>query len=160
MCMAWEKIHSSPGWPQLAASVLGVGAVCWLGVVGQHVVVHVDGGAVVDGVTQTLCEDGLARVRGQAKQEEAGLCSRKAIDRLKEMIRGAFFIVCTVNMFVFVNRLGNSLVMTSPYQPWWFGTSAWYQLGWKATWTGQTQNVGTALAPHWWTPPSSAKTNQ
>lgn len=48
---------------------------------GQHVVVHVDGGAVVDGVTQTLSEDGLARVRGQAKQEEAGLSSREAVDR-------------------------------------------------------------------------------
>lgn len=83
MCMAWEKIHSSPCWTQLAASVLCVGAVCWVGVVGQHVVVHVDGGAVVDGVTQTLSEDGLARVRRQAEQEKAGLSSREAVDRLK-----------------------------------------------------------------------------
>lgn len=88
MCMAREKIHSSPGWPQLAASVLGVGAVCWVCVVGQHVVVHVDGGAVVDGVTQTLSEDCLACVRGQAKQEEAGLCSREAVDGLKVIICG------------------------------------------------------------------------
>lgn len=76
----------------VSASVLGVRAVCWVGVVGQHVVVHVDGGAVVDGVTQTLGEDGLARVRGQAKQEEASLSSREAIDRLKEMIRRALFL--------------------------------------------------------------------
>lgn len=51
---------------------------------GQHVVVHVDRGAVVDGVTQTLSEDGLARVRWQAKQKEAGLSSREAVDGLKE----------------------------------------------------------------------------
>lgn len=73
--------------PRRPPSVLCVGAVCRVGVVGQHVVVHVDGGAVVDGVTQTLSEDGLARVRRQAKQEEAGLCSREAVDGLKEMIR-------------------------------------------------------------------------
>ena len=49
---------------------------------GQHVVVHVDGGTVVDGVPQTLGEDGLARVRGQAEQEEAGLSRGKTVDRL------------------------------------------------------------------------------
>lgn len=53
---------------------------------GQHIVVHVDGGAVVDGVTQTLSEDGLARVWGKAEQKEAGLRRREAVDRL-EMIR-------------------------------------------------------------------------
>lgn len=52
---------------------------------GQHIVVHVDGGTVVDGVTQALSQDGLARVRWEAEQKEAGLSRRKAIERLKEM---------------------------------------------------------------------------
>lgn len=65
------------------ASVLCVGAVCWLSVVGQHIVVHVDGGAVVDGVTEALSEDGLARVWGEAKQKEAGLSRRETVDRLR-----------------------------------------------------------------------------
>lgn len=75
----------------VSASVLGVRAVCWVGVVGQHVVVHVDGGAVVDGVTQTLGEDSLARVWRQAKQEEAGLSSGEAVDGLREMMRREYF---------------------------------------------------------------------
>lgn len=61
---------------------------------GQHIVVHVDGGAVVDGVTQTLSEDGLARVWGKAEQKEAGLRRREAVDRLKEMIRGKKEVYC------------------------------------------------------------------
>lgn len=83
MRMASERIiHSWPCMPWLAASFLGVGAVCRLGVVGQHVVVHVDGGAVVDGVAQTLGEGDLARVRGQTQQEEACLSSGEAVYRL------------------------------------------------------------------------------
>lgn len=78
-----EDTFITLGGLKVAASVLCVGAVCWVGVVGQHVVVHVDGGAVVDGVAQTLGEDGLARVRGQAEKEEAGLSCRKAVDGLK-----------------------------------------------------------------------------
>lgn len=70
----------------VAASVLGAGAVCWLAVVAQHVVVHVDGGTVVDGVTQPLAQDGLAGVRGEAEQKEAGLSRREAVDGLEEMI--------------------------------------------------------------------------
>lgn len=84
MSMASEKIHSSLCLLQLSASVLSVGAVCGVGVVGQHVVVHVNGGTVVDGVTQALGEDGLARVGGQAKQEEAGLSSRESVHRLDQ----------------------------------------------------------------------------
>lgn len=49
---------------------------------GQHVVVHVDGSAVVDRVAQTLGEDGLACIGGQAEQEEAGLSSRESVDGL------------------------------------------------------------------------------
>lgn len=66
---------------------------------GQHIVVHVDGGAVVDGVPQTLSEDGLARVWGKAKQKEAGLSRRETVDRLKEMITGGGeMIICIINM--------------------------------------------------------------
>lgn len=60
-------MHPSPRWPQLPASVVGAGAVRWLGVVGQHVVVHVDGGTVVDGVAQPLAQDGLACVWGETE---------------------------------------------------------------------------------------------
>lgn len=75
--------HSPPRWSlELSASVLGVRAVCWVGVVSQHVVVHVNGGAVVKGVTQALGKDGLARVRGQAKKEETGLSGWKSVDGL------------------------------------------------------------------------------
>lgn len=49
----------------------------------QHVVVHVDGGAVVDGVTQSLGENGLARVRGETEEEEARLSGGEAVDWLK-----------------------------------------------------------------------------
>lgn len=50
---------------------------------GQHVVVHVDGGAVVDGVAQPLGQDGLAGVGRQAQQEEARLCRGEAVDGLR-----------------------------------------------------------------------------
>lgn len=43
------------------SSVLCVGSVGRVGVSGQHVVVHVDGGTVVDGVAQPLGQDGLDR---------------------------------------------------------------------------------------------------
>lgn len=69
---------------------------------GQHVVVHVDGGTVVDGVPQTLSEDGLARVRGQAEQEEAGLSSREAVDGLKEMIREKKHLLCVLLIHLFL----------------------------------------------------------
>lgn len=95
MCMAWEKIHSSPS----SRSVLVVGTVHWVSVVGQHVVVHVDGGAVVDGVTQALSEDGLAGVRGEAEQEEAGLRRGEAVYRLKENKRETIYIVGTLICF-------------------------------------------------------------
>lgn len=73
--------HSPSRWSlEFSASVLGVRAVCWVGVVSQHVVVHVNGGAVVKGITQALSEDGLARVRGQAKKEETGLSGWKSVD--------------------------------------------------------------------------------
>lgn len=48
----------------------------------QHVVVHVDGGAVVDGVTQSFGQNGLTAVGGEAEEEEAGLSSRQAVHRL------------------------------------------------------------------------------
>lgn len=64
---------------------------------GQHVVVHIDGRAVVDGVTQALSEDGLACVWGKAEQKEACLCRGKAIDRLKEIMREKF-IVSTIGV--------------------------------------------------------------
>lgn len=48
------------------ASVVRVGALGIVNVPGQHVVVHVDGAAVVDGVAQPLRHDGLAGVRRQA----------------------------------------------------------------------------------------------
>lgn len=63
-------------------SVLGVGAVCRLSVVGQHVVVHVDRGAVVDRVAEPLSQDGLTGVGWQAQQEEARLRRGEAIDGL------------------------------------------------------------------------------
>ena len=102
MCMASEKIHSSPCWPQLSASVLGVRAVCWVGVMGQHVVVHVDGGAVVDWVAQTLGENSLTCVWRQAKQEEAGLSRREAVDRLEE-IRGEIISIYSFEWAYYFN---------------------------------------------------------
>lgn len=39
----------------------------------------------MDGVTEALSEDGLARVWGEAKQKEAGLSRRETVDRLREM---------------------------------------------------------------------------
>lgn len=68
----------------LVRSVLAVGAVRRLRVVGQHVVVHVDGGAVVDGVAEPLGHDSLAGVGRQAQQEEARLRRGEAVDRLRQ----------------------------------------------------------------------------
>lgn len=67
---------SHSGVPVSAAqlwSVVGVGALGVVHVTGQHVVVHVDGAAVVDGVAQALGHDDLAGVRRQAQLEEARL---------------------------------------------------------------------------------------
>lgn len=50
-----------------------------LGVAGQHVVVHVDAAAVVDGVPQPLGQRLGAAVRRQAQLEEARLSRRQAI---------------------------------------------------------------------------------
>lgn len=55
--------------------VVGAG----LGVAGQHVVVHVDAAAVVDGVPQPLGQRLGAAVRRQAQLEEARLSRRQAI---------------------------------------------------------------------------------
>lgn len=52
------------------------------------------------------------------------------------------------------------VMATLPCRLWWFETSASCQPGWKAVWTCQKQNAGRALAPHWWTPPSSPRTSQ
>lgn len=119
---------------------------------GQHVVVHVDGGAVVDWVSQTLGEDGLACVRRQAKQEEASLSCRKPVDRLSKNKKK-----CNYSFTVLVHFC---IMATLPCRLWWFETSASCQPGWKAVWTCQKQNAGRALAPHWWTPPSSPRTSQ
>lgn len=58
---------------RLLASVVRVRALGVVHVAGQHVIVHVDGAAVVDGVAQPLGHDGLARVRRQAQLEETRL---------------------------------------------------------------------------------------
>lgn len=55
------------------ASVVGVGALGVVYVSREHVVVHVDRAAVVDGVAQALRHDQLAGVGGQSQLEEAGL---------------------------------------------------------------------------------------
>lgn len=67
----------------MEASVVRVGALGVVHVAGEHVVVHVDGAAVVDGVAQPLGHDGLAGVRRQAKLEEAGLGGGEAVVRLR-----------------------------------------------------------------------------
>ncbi len=54
-----------------------------LGVAQQHVVVHVDGAAVTDGVAQAFGHHRLARVTRQAQLEEAGLARRQRVDRLR-----------------------------------------------------------------------------
>ena len=59
--------------------VVGVGALCVVHVAGQHVVVHVDGAAVVDGVAQPLGHHSLTGVGGQAQLEEAGLRGGQAV---------------------------------------------------------------------------------
>lgn len=64
------------------ASVVRVGALSVVHVSREHVVVHVNGAAVVDGVAQPLCHDGLAGVRRQTQLEEAGLRGRQAVVRL------------------------------------------------------------------------------
>lgn len=68
---------------RLPASVVRVGALGVVHVSGEHVVVHVDGAAVVDGVTQPLRHDGLAGVRRQTELEETGLRGREAVVRLR-----------------------------------------------------------------------------
>lgn len=85
----WVELHSSPAWlqlpwPSFSQSVLCVRAVCRLSVVGQHVVIHVDRGAVVDGVAEPLRQDGLTGVRRQAQQEEARLRRWEAVDGLRQ----------------------------------------------------------------------------
>ena len=50
-----------------------VGGVAVVDVARQHVVVHVDGATVVDGVAEAVGHDGLTRVGRQAQLEEAGL---------------------------------------------------------------------------------------
>lgn len=65
------------------ASVVCVRALCVIHVSGEHVVVHVDGAAVVDGITQPLRHDSLAGVRRQTQLEEAGLRGRQAVVRLR-----------------------------------------------------------------------------
>lgn len=55
--------------------VIGAG----LCVAGQHVVVHVNAAAVVDGVPQPFGQRLRAAVRRQAQLEEAGLRCRKAV---------------------------------------------------------------------------------
>lgn len=67
---------------ELSASVVGVGALGIVHVPGEHVVVHVDGAAVVDGVAQPLSHDRLARVRRQAQLEETRLRGGQAVVRL------------------------------------------------------------------------------
>lgn len=62
-----------------SVSVIRVGALCVVHVAGQHVVVHVDGAAVVDGVAQPLGHHRLAGVRRQAELEEAGLGGGQAV---------------------------------------------------------------------------------
>lgn len=64
------------------ASVVRVRALSIVHVTGQHVVVHVDGAAVVDGVAQPLGHDGLAGVGRKAQLEETGLGCRQAVVRL------------------------------------------------------------------------------
>lgn len=66
--------------PALVLSVRALGGVC---VARQHVVVHVDGGAVVDGVAQTLGQHRLTGVGRQPQLEEAGLGSGQPIHRLQ-----------------------------------------------------------------------------
>lgn len=65
-----------------AALVVRVRALSVVHVAGQHVVVHVNGAAVVDGVAQPLGHDGLAGVGRQAQLEEARLGCRQAVVRL------------------------------------------------------------------------------
>lgn len=64
-------------------SVVRVGAFRVVHVAGEHVVVHVDGAAVVDGVAQPLSHDGLAGVGRQTQLEETCLGSGKAVIRLR-----------------------------------------------------------------------------
>ena len=54
-----------------------------LGVAGEHVVVHVDGATVVDGVAKSLGHDLHAAVHGQAQLEEARLRSGQGVHPLK-----------------------------------------------------------------------------
>lgn len=157
MCMAWEKIHSSP-WrteggcfsPLCRSCLLGrcCGSACscpcrWRGSCGWS---SADARRGWPG----SCTG--AGGKGRSRSELSGGRWRAAVKWERE----EEFIVCAKSE----NRLVHLFLASSPCQPWWFGTSAWYQPGWKATWTGQRRSVGKAPAPHWWTPPGSAKTSQ
>lgn len=64
------------------ASVVRIGALSVVHVTGKHVVVHVNGAAVVDGIPQPLGHDGLTGVRRQTQLEEARLGCWEAVIRL------------------------------------------------------------------------------
>lgn len=64
------------------ASVVCVRALRVVHIPGEHVVVHVNGAAVVDGVTQPLRHNSLAGVRRQTQLEETGLRRGQAVVRL------------------------------------------------------------------------------
>ena len=64
--------------------VVSVGALCVVHVAGKHVVIHVDGATVVDGVAQPLGHHSLAGVGGQAQLEEAGLRGGQAVVWLRK----------------------------------------------------------------------------
>lgn len=66
----WQLLRGGRRPPQ---SVVCVGALSVVHVPREHVVVHVDRAAVVDGVAQALCHDQLAGVGGQPQLEEARL---------------------------------------------------------------------------------------
>ena len=52
-------------------------------IAGKHVVVHIDGATVVDGITKSLSHDLHAAVHGQAQLEEACLRGGQGIHTLK-----------------------------------------------------------------------------
>lgn len=67
---------------QLPASVVCIRALRVVNITGEHVVVHVNGAAVVDGIAQSLSHDGLAWVWRQTQLEETGLRGGQAVIRL------------------------------------------------------------------------------
>ena len=64
--------------------IIGVGALSVVNVTGEHVVVHIDGAAVVDGIAKSLSHDDLARVGRQTQLEETRLGGGQAVMRLEE----------------------------------------------------------------------------